>query len=46
VRRGATEALVAKLADYERADLPDRTKAALQYVDRLTSDAWQIDRAF
>ncbi len=46
MRRGATEALVAKLADYERADLPDRTKAALRYVDRLTSDAWQIDRAF
>ena len=46
MRRGATEELVAKLADYERADLPDRTKAALRYVDRLTSDAWQIDRAF
>jgi alkylhydroperoxidase family enzyme len=45
VRRGATEELVAKLADYEQADLPDRTKAALRYVDRLTSDAWQIDRA-
>jgi len=46
VRRGATEELVAKLEDYERADLPDRIKAALRYVDRLTSDASQIDRAF
>jgi alkylhydroperoxidase family enzyme len=46
VRRGATEALVAKLAHYEQADPPNRTKAALRYVDRLTSDAWQIDRAF
>jgi alkylhydroperoxidase family enzyme len=46
VRRGATEALTAKLVDYEHADLSDRTKAALRYVDRLTSDAWQIDRAF
>ena len=46
MRRGATEALVAKLVDYERADLPERTKAALRYVDRLTSDAWQIDQAF
>jgi len=46
VRRGATETLVAKLMDDERADLPARTKAALRYVDRLTSDAWQIDRAF
>jgi len=46
VRRGASEDLVAKLPDYERADLPARTKAVLRYVDRLTSDAWQIDRAF
>ena len=46
MRRGATEDLVAKLADYERADLPGRIKAALRYVDRLTSDAWQIDRGF
>jgi len=46
VRRGATETLVAKLMDDERAELPARTKAALRYVDRLTSDAWQIDRAF
>jgi alkylhydroperoxidase family enzyme len=46
VRRGATEDLVAKVADYEQADLPARTKAALRYVDRLTSDAWQVDRAF
>jgi alkylhydroperoxidase family enzyme len=46
VRRGATEDLVAKVADYEGADLPSRTKAALRYVDRLTSDAWQVDRAF
>ena len=46
MRRGGTEDLVAKLADYERADLPARTKAVLRYVDRLTSDAWQIDRAF
>lgn len=46
MRRGATEELVAKLEDYERADLPDRIKAALRYVDRLTSDASQVDRAF
>ena len=46
MRRGATEALVAKLGDYEQSDLPVRTKAALRYVDRLTSDAWQVDRRF
>ena len=46
MRRGATDALVAKVADYEHTDLPGRTKAALRYVDRLTSDAWQIDRSF
>jgi alkylhydroperoxidase family enzyme len=46
VRRGATEELVAKIADYEHADLPERTKAALRYVDRLTAEAGPIDRAF
>jgi alkylhydroperoxidase family enzyme len=46
VRRGATEAVVAKVEDYERADLPDRTKAALRYVDRLTSGTSRIDPAF
>jgi alkylhydroperoxidase family enzyme len=46
VRRGATEAVVAKIEDYERADLPARTKAALRYVDRLASDASRIDPAF
>ena len=34
--RGATEDVVAKLADYERSDLPERTKAALRLADRLT----------
>ena len=38
MRRGATEDLVAKLADYERSDLPERTKAALRFADRLTDD--------
>jgi alkylhydroperoxidase family enzyme len=46
VRRGATEELVAKVVDYERADLPDRTKAALRYVDRLTSASPRIDGTF
>src|SRR3977135_3832494 len=30
VSRGATEELVAKLAEYEASDLPERTKAALR----------------
>jgi len=38
VRRGATEGLVAKLADYEGSDLPERTKAAL----RLARTAFSI----
>ncbi|MBI1734214.1 MAG: hypothetical protein HYR51_03480 [Candidatus Rokubacteria bacterium] len=38
---------MAKLADYERSDLPERTKAALRYADRLTDDErLPIDRAF
>jgi len=46
VRRGATEDLVSKLADYERSDLPDRTKTALRLADRLSSERPTIDPAF
>ncbi len=44
--RGATEDLVEKLADYERSDLPARTKAALRLADRLTGENPQVDEAF
>jgi alkylhydroperoxidase family enzyme len=37
---------VAKLADYERSDLPERTKAALRYADRLSDERPRIDPAF
>ena len=37
---------MAKLADYERSDLPERTKAALRYADRLTSPEPRIDPDF
>ena len=43
MRRGATEDLEAKLDDYERSDLPERTKAALRLTDRLTSERPRID---
>ena len=43
VRRGATEDLVAKLDDYERSDLPERTKAALRLADCLTEEWPHID---
>lgn len=46
MRRGATEDLVTKLADYERSDLPERTKAALRYADRLTVEGPHIDGDF
>jgi alkylhydroperoxidase family enzyme len=46
VSRGATEDLVAKLADYELSDLPERTKTALRLADRLTGDTPAIDDAF
>jgi alkylhydroperoxidase family enzyme len=35
VSRGLTEDLVAKLADYESSELPERTKAALRLADKL-----------
>ena len=46
MRRGATEDLVAKLADYERSDLPERTKGALRLADSLSSHHPRIDPAF
>ena len=44
--RGATEDVVAKLADYEASDLPERTKAALRLVDRLAGAHPAIDADF
>jgi alkylhydroperoxidase family enzyme len=35
--------MIAKLADYESSDLPDRTKAALRLADHLTGDPGPID---
>ena len=46
MRRGATEDLEAKLDDYERSDLPERTKAALRLADRLTGEQPRVDAAF
>ena len=43
--RGASEELVAKLADYEASDLPERTKAALRLADRLTGESPTVDDA-
>ena len=45
--RGATEDLVAKLADYEASDLPERTKAALRLADALSGEHHPtVDGAF
>ena len=44
--RGASETLMAKLADYEASDLPERTKAALRLADRLTADNPTVDETF
>jgi len=47
VSRGATEDLVAKLANYESSDLPERTKAALRLADALSGDRHpSVDGAF
>jgi alkylhydroperoxidase family enzyme len=43
VRRGATEDVVAKLEDYERSDLPERTKVALRLADRLAGERPVVD---
>ena len=44
--RGATEDLVAKLGDYEASDLPERTKMALRFADRMTGERPTIDPEF
>jgi alkylhydroperoxidase family enzyme len=46
VSRGATEDLVAKLADFETSDLPERTKMALRFADVMTSSSPMVDDAF
>jgi alkylhydroperoxidase family enzyme len=46
VSRGATEDLVAELADYEHSDLPERTKMALRLADRLAGESPTIDDEF
>jgi alkylhydroperoxidase family enzyme len=46
VSRGATEDLVSKLGDYERSDLPGRTKAALRLADKLSGEERSLDAAF
>jgi alkylhydroperoxidase family enzyme len=38
--------VVAKLADYEASDLPERTKAALRLADRLSGERPVVDPAF
>ena len=43
MRRGATEDLVEKLQDYERSDLPERTKVALRLADRLAGEQPKVD---
>ena len=35
-----------KVRDYQRSDLPDRTKVALRLADELTGDRPLVDEAF
>ena len=44
--RGSFDDQVPKLADYERSDLPERTKMALRLADKLSGDHRSVDRAF
>ena len=37
---------MAKLADYESSDLPERTKAALRLADKLSGDDRSVDADF
>jgi alkylhydroperoxidase family enzyme len=42
---GEGEALLEKLFDFERSDLPERTKAALAFADRLSGEHTEFDAA-
>lgn len=37
---------MAKLAEYERSDLPERTKMALRLADKLSGEDRTVDAAF
>ena len=39
-----TENVVDKMRDYEHSDLPDRTKAALRFADRLAEGGVSADQ--
>lgn len=41
--RGATDELIAKLADAEASGLPDRTRAALALADHLSRTSGPLD---
>jgi alkylhydroperoxidase family enzyme len=44
VSRGLTESVVDKMRDYEHSDLPERTKAALRFADRLAEGSASADK--
>jgi alkylhydroperoxidase family enzyme len=46
VSRGLQEETVAKLHDYEAADLPERIKWALRLADGISEGAFEVDAAF
>ena len=39
-----TESLVDRMRDYKNSDLPDRTKAALRFADRLSEGGVSADQ--
>jgi alkylhydroperoxidase family enzyme len=45
-REGLSEAAIDRIGDYEDAEFPDRTKAALRFADRFAEDHRSIDDAF
>lgn len=45
-REGLTEAEIDRIADYEFADFPERTRLALRFADKFAEDHRSIDDAF
>ena len=46
MQQGMTEEMVASLADFEKADITDREKLAVQFAQRMATDHHSMDDDF
>ncbi len=46
MQQGMTEEMIASLADFEKADITDREKLAVQFAQRMATDHHSMDDDF